>query len=675
MSGNRQTSRRPAPKAGSGRKPKRGAAKRATSTEQPRQRSAQKRAARRRMFRRTTSPRHPRNRLAVVLLAFAMVGAGFVALLVDLQAVRSDDLRSLGEDQRTGTRQLAGYRGSIVDRNGFVLAVSTPSHRVEADPTMIVDRLATASVLAPLLGIDAAVLAEQLTPESENDRYALLARPVTDDVVTGISDLRSGRHADHLIGVFVRPEEDRVYPAPGLAVPIVGRVDPDERGIYGIESMYDEAMTGQPGWEQYERSRFGSISVTDWKVDPAVAGYDVMLTIDHRIQYVTEEALRAQCESTRARSAMAVITEPASGQILAMATVERDDETGRCVVPRHNATLVWTFEPGSVLKTITMAAAIEELGYDGSTLVDVPPRVSIGGKDFVDQPPHPAAPYPLSQILADSMNVGTIQVAQQLGPTQVHSYLNRFGFGHSTGIGFEGEARGSVRDPDDWWGSDAGSIPIGQGVLVNATQLVAAYNAIAAGGHYRSPTLVAGLVDPSGVEHPVDLDPAIPVVSERTAAELTAMLSEVVRDGTGRPAAVDGYTVAGKTGTAWKAFDDGSGQLTYGSNTNRRYVATFAGFVPADDPALSMVVVVDEPETRFTASAVAAPVFAEVAQYSLRILGIQPSAPAGVIVAGERVRAVPAQAPDAEAGGAEEVASAGPGIDPTEPAQSATIGP
>lgn len=555
-----------------------------------------------------------------------MIGAGFVALLVDLQAIRSDDLRSLGEDQRTRTRQLAGYRGRILDRGGFVLAASTPSSQVVADPTMVEDPSATAALLAPLLGIEAATLTEELTPDSESDRYALLARTVPDEAVTGIKELASNSAtSDRMVGIFPRPEEDRVYPAGELALPLVGRVDPEEQGIYGVERQYDEIMTGVPGEEEFERSRFGSISVTDWKVNPATAGYDVILAIDNRIQFVAEEALRAQCEETGASGATAVITDPRTGEILAMAGVSRSGETGLCEVPKHNAALVWTFEPGSVLKTITMAAAIEELGYNSDTLVEVPAQVRIGGRDFTDHPAHAGAPYPVAQILSDSMNVGTVMVAQNVGPTQVHAYLNRFGFGQGTGIAFEGESTGTLRDPSEWFGSDAASIPIGYGITVNATQLAAAYNVVANGGHYHSPILVRSLLDPEGTEHPIDSGPGKPVISQATAAELTEMLVGVVENGTGKSASIPGYTVAGKTGTAWKAFDDGTGGLTYGSNDDRRYVATFAGFVPANDPELSIVVVIDEPSTNFYASAVAAPVFADVGEYALRILGIAPN--------------------------------------------------
>lgn len=339
-----------------------------------------------------------------------------------------------------------------------------------------------------------------------------------------------------------------------------------------------------------------------------------------------------------------------------MAGISRDEETGRCEVPRQNAALQWGFEPGSVMKTFTMAAAMEELGYDGQTLIDVPPRITIGGVTFVDRPAHPGAPYPISQILADSMNVGTIQVAQELGPTQVHAYASRFGFGTKTGIGFEYETNGRLRSPEDWYGSDAGSMPIGQGVTVNATQLVAAYSAVANGGHYQNPILVRSLLAPDGTEHPVDSGPSIPVISEATATELTRLLVGVVEDGTGQAASVPGYVVAGKTGTAWKVFEDSTGQTGYGSPTERRYVATFAGFAPAYDPEIALVVVFDEPTTNYSGGAVAAPVFAEIAEYALRLMEVTPDQP--LVSDGSRVRATPAPAPGEDAVVASPVASA-----------------
>ncbi len=608
-------------------------------------RDARRRAVRRTIFRRTTNPLDPQNRLILLLAVFAIIGAGFVALLVDLQAVRSEDLQTLGEDQRTGTRPLAGYRGQIVDRNGFVFASSTPSNEIVADPELVGDSETTAALLGPVIGVDPTELAVDLAGESDGDRYALLARTVSGDVASQVQALiDSDDTAAEMAGVFVRVEEQRIYPAENLARPIIGRVDPDKRGIYGVESQYDNVMTGMPGVEEFERGRFGSISVGDWTVSPPEAGFDVALAIDNRLQFAAEDTLMEHCNATGAAGATAVMTDPPTGEILAMATVSRDEDSNQCVVPKSNTALVDTFEPGSVLKTVTMAAAIEELGLTSESTIEVPPQVNIGGKTFNDRTSRVAAPYPLAQILADSMNVGTIKVAERLGPTQIHSYLNRFGFGQPTGIGFQGEATGTVRAPEDWYGSDAGSIPIGQGVTVNATQLVAAYSAIANGGSYRQPILVRSLLAPDGTEHLVDSGPGKPVIGGAAAGELTDMLVGVVADGTGGNASIPGYAVAGKTGTAWKVFEDGAGTVGYGSPENRRFVVTFAGFAPAYDPRVAIAVVVDEPKTATTASEVAAPIFSEIGQYALRVLGVPPDDAAPRRDVGERVRGTPAPA-------------------------------
>lgn len=603
-------------------------------------RDEKRRAVRRKKFRRTTNPRDPLNRLVLVLVVFCLVGVGFVAVLVDLIIVRPDQYLDLGVSQRVRERALPAYRGSIVDRTGFVLASSTPSKQVIADPAKIIDPAATAALLAPVLGIDTAELTERLTPASGNDRYELLGRALPDETAAAVETLKLDELTrDHLVAVFVSPEEDRIYPADLLARPVIGRVDPDEIGYYGIEDQYNEAMTGIPGSEVFEKGAFGSISVGDWSVNPAAAGYDVVLTIDHRIQFVAEQALLEHCEETGAEGATAVISAPKTGEILAMVSVARSD-TGQCIIPIYNKTLLDTFEPGSVLKPITVAAAVDQLGYTADTMIDVPPRTRVGGQTFVDHPAHPGAPFPISWIMAQSSNVGTIMLSQQVGPGYLHDYQRRFGFGQLTGLGVRGEEAGIVRPPETWQGSEAATISFGQGITVTAAQLAAAYNVFANDGLYQSLSLVRSLRAPDGTEFPRSSDPAKPVLSSAAAAEMTRMLSGVVTDGTGQSAAIDGFKVAGKTGTAWKVFTDANGKTGYGEAGNRRYVATFAGYVPADDPEISMVIVVDEPQGAFYASAVAAPVFSKVGHYALRILAVPPDG--SIPPPDTKVRAAPA---------------------------------
>ena len=484
-------------------------------------------------------------------------------------------------------------------------------------------------------------LTEQLTPTSADDRYSLLARDLDDDTVDVIEQLEiDADTSDALIGVWLRPEEDRVYPAGDLASAIVGTVDPDERGIRGVEHQYDELMTGVPGVEQFEGGRFGSISVGDRIIAPGTAGFDVTLTLDHRIQYVTEEALVDHCEETRANGATAVMADPTTGEILAMASVERQEGKG-CVVTNYNGALVRAFEPGSVVKPVVVAAAMQELGYTADLLVDVPGRLSLGGKTFIDHPEHPAAPFPITDIVADSMNVGLIRIAQRLAPETIYEYFTAFGIGRSSGLGFEHESNGRLRHPDDWWGSDHGSIPIGQGISTTAIQLLSAYNVIASGGSYQDPVLVQTLHTSDGAVHEVDEKPVTSVITPEVAAEVTRTLVAVVNRGTGAEAAVGGYQVAGKTGTAWKVFDDGTGNLGYGSDGNRRYVVSFAGFVPAERPGPHAGGGGRRaPERHPRPPPSPPPCSARSPSYALRILAVPPTELVGP--QDERVRADPA---------------------------------
>lgn len=571
----------------------------------------------------------PRRRVAVLLGVFVAVGALLFAVLADLAAVRPERYRALGESQLQRTVPIDGYRGSVLDRDGFVLAMSTQAHQLVVDPTLI-DQNEThggaatvAGLLAPVLGRDTAELTVEITKKHDNDRYRLLARGIDDELADRLEAVVE-EHPRAMVGVFLRPDEQRVNPAGRLAANLVGATDPDLQGISGIEKKYDEAMTGVDGYATFEGGRFGTISVGERVVQPAEAGADVVLTIDHRLQFVVDQALIEHCEAVEANGASAAIADPRTGELLALSSVIRNEE-GACVVPGANLALLHTFEPGSVLKLVTMAGAVEEFDLSQDTPVPVPSHVVAGNKTFRDDHPLAPADYPLWKVLAASSNVGTISLAKELGPQGLYDYLRAFGFGQPTGIGFEGEAHGAIRAPEDWWGSDIGSMPIGQGMTVTLVQLLAAYNTVANDGAYVAPSLVRS-VTPAGEEPQLTEVERRQVVSERSAAELRDMLTKVVTDGTGRSAAIPGYEVAGKTGTAWKAVRNADGVMRYTDDDGRRhYVVSFAGFVPADDPQLSMVVTVDEPKTQTMASTVAAPVFASIMQHALRIMGIPPT--------------------------------------------------
>ncbi len=592
----------------------------------------------------------PRFRANWVVAVFALLGIFFIGVLIDLQAVRPDRYRELGQDQVVRNREIVSYRGSVLDREGFVLAASTPSHQVIADPQLVDDPGVTASLLSPILDIPVEELIGDLTASSPTDRYGLLARKIGTEARDTIRDLVDDEdHELAMRGVFLKPEEDRIYPGQNLARGVVGGVDTEENGIYGVEGTYDDLLSSEAGLERVQRGIYGNIpGVGRRVVEAPEPGVDLVLTIDHRVQFMTEQILADHCATTGTRSANAVVSDPSTGEILAMATVVADG-AGKCVVPKYNAPIIDAYEPGSVMKVIPLAAAVEDLGYTADSIIEVPERIKVGDKTFIDHPPHPDAEFTLAEVAAQSSNVGTIKMSLELGADRFYNWTQAFGFSQPTGLDMADEASGTVRKPKDWWGSDAGSIAIGQSVTANTVQLASAYNAVANEGLLAKPRLVRNVVGADGVVRAADPTETVRVFSPETATELIKMFTRVVGpDGTAEMAAVDGYTVAGKTGTAWKAFDDGSGKLSYGSDGNRRYSATFAGMLPAEDPGLVVVVVMDEPVTNTAAGAVAAPVFAEIAQYAVRVLGIAPGDPVGqaqLAATDEKVRAVQAPYP------------------------------
>jgi cell division protein FtsI (penicillin-binding protein 3) len=303
-----------------------------------------------------------------------------------------------------------------------------------------------------------------------------------------------------------------------------------------------------------------------------------------------------------------------------MANLTVDPETGELVANGGNAALTSVFEPGSVNKIITLAAAIEEGVVSPTTHLDVPDHLQVSDHLFTDSHPHPTSSWTPTDIMATSSNIGTIMLGRQLGPERIDDYLHRFGFGERTAIDFPNESGGLLLPVDNWSGTSIGSIPIGQGVAVTAMQMLAAYNVIANGGVYVEPSLVLGTRGPDGAIAPVAAPGSHRVVSEQTADQVRDMLVAVVEAGTGQEAAIEGYTVAGKTGTARKPQANG----TYQDASGYHYVTTFAGFVPAQDPQLSIIIVIDEPSNGYYASQVTAPVFAELARYGLRQFRIPP---------------------------------------------------
>jgi cell division protein FtsI (penicillin-binding protein 3) len=567
----------------------------------PRQRPPARRAPIRRV-----RPGNPAGRARWLLLLVVLSLIAVTVRMVQLQVLSPETYVARGLAQRMRTIPVAAERGSVFDRNGNELAMSVRQSTVFADPRLVEDPVATAARLAPVLSVDQAILEQKLR---QDGAFVYLARKVDDEVAAAVAEL-------DLPGIAMLDESERFRPNGDLAMSILGSVDIDNNGVSGVELLFEDAMHGTPGELLLEQGPDGrTIASGQRHLTPASPGDDLVLTIDRSLQYEVERALAEQIVATNAEGGTAVVMEPSTGEILAMANLRNGEEGPRPTLDNMAVTSV--FEPGSVNKVITMAGALEEGIVAPDTVLTVPDRLPVSVHTFSDHDPHPPTEWNINDIITVSSNIGTIMVAQELGAERVDKYLRQFGLGESTGLGFPNESRGIMLEPDGWHGTDIGSVPIGHGISVTALQMLGVYNTFANGGVFVPPRIVRATVDEDGEEHLVDPVEGRRVVSERTAKQITTMLANAVAVGTGTNAQIDGYTVAGKTGTARKPLTDARG---YESGA---YLSSFAGFVPAEAPALSAIVVLDEPHPYY-AGLVSAPVFSRISKYALRQFRIPP---------------------------------------------------
>ena len=540
--------------------------------------------------------------LCVVALAFVALGGR----LAQLQGVGPDRYVEYGESQLVQRIARPAPRGAIFDRNGRELALSIQQSTVWANPRVVTDPAGQAAALAPVLGVDVAVLQDRL---SRDAAFVYLARTVPDGVAQQIKGM-------NLPGVFLTDEPKRFTPAGDLAAPIIGKVGIDNQGLGGVELQFEELLSGAPGERIVERAPDGT-NIVLRKESPAVPGDDLVLTIDRALQHEAERSLAGMIQSAHALGGIAIVMDSQTGEVMAAANLVTDPVDGTIKPAQSNHAVTRVYEPGSVNKLITIAAALEEGLYEPASKLAVTGTIKVADHVFKEHDPHPTVDWTITDIMANSSNVGSIMIGQKLGKQKLDAYLRDFGFGEKTGLGFPGESRGLMLDPKKWSGTSIGTIPIGQGIAVTAMQMLAAYNTIANGGEYVAPKLIKATVDANGEEKPTKPAARRRVVSEKTAREITVMLNEVVRVGTGTKAAIDGYTVAGKTGTARKPLEGARGYKA------GAYVSSFAGFVPSEKPALTAIVMLDEP-TPIYGGLVAAPVFAEITRYGLRQLRIPP---------------------------------------------------
>jgi cell division protein FtsI (penicillin-binding protein 3) len=572
---------------------------------------------------------------ALVLAAFlACAILGLLGRLAYLQIVKHEEYSRLAESQQAKTIPLRARRGTIFDRNGQVLGVSAKTESLYVLPARVDDPRGLAAQLAPLLGEPAGEIVKRL--ESDR-RFVPIKRRLPPDVVEAIRGLE-----EPALG-FVE-ESLRLYPNRELAAHAIGFEGFDGKGLGGVEQSWNGQLAGVDGKGLIGRDAHGREMTGSPKVlKPAIPGSSIMLTIDATLQYIAEREVEAAWLRTHAKAAMAILMDPRTGEILALAIRPTFNPNNFAVATddaRRDRAITDPFEPGSTFKVILAAAALEEgVARPGDRFYAENGAITVANKTIHDWKKYGWLTF--TEVLQNSSNVGAIKIGLALGKERYYKYISGFGFGVSAGVGLSGESRGQLRPPAQWSGLSLATMSIGQEISVTALQMVSAFAAIANGGRLMQPQIVRAVLDTQGRTVVRNFEPRVvrQVITPDTAAVLTRMMTAVVRDGTGHNAAIPGYDVAGKTGTAQKL-----------DPATRRYsrapgVLSFVGFVPTDEPRLAMLVMLDEPKNEKWGSEAAAPIFSAIGGPALHYLNVSPRDTAPVPIVRGEVAAAPVSGP------------------------------
>jgi len=546
------------------------------------------------------------SRIRLLVVVFAGVFVVTAARAAWIQVVDGKSYEAMASRQHRETIEIPAARGTIYDRTGEPLAIGEQATTVYADPRNVVAPMKAAVKAGQALGLDP----DELYPElrDRTKRFVYIDRKADPVKAKALEKLG-------ISGLGFYPEERRSYPQGRVASHLLGFAGTDNSGLDGLERSLDRSLAGKPGYEIVVRDPAGQPIdvVTSRKERP---GRNVVLTIDHQLQANAEQLLANAVARWRARGATAIVMDPRTGAILAMAnapTFNANDFTSAPADARRNRAVTDLYEPGSTFKIVTIAAALEDNIVTPETSFRLAPTIQVADRVIREAHTRGTETMTVRQILANSSNIGTITIAEKLGGTELASWIDRFRFGHKTGSELPGESAGMVLPYDSWSGSTIGTVPIGQGIAVTPLQMVSAYAAIGNGG-VMPPAHVVSKIGGKKVHHRGGRR----IVSQHTADRMTAMFRDVVVEGTGTEAAIPGYTVAGKTGTANKAENG-----RYVS----KYVASFVGLVPARKPRLAILVMVDEPHGQIFGGVVAAPVFRDIARFALQYLEVPPDAP------------------------------------------------
>lgn len=548
-------------------------------------------------------------RVGLLFALFFLLLLAAAARTLYLGGPHAGALRRAAQTQQLTQETVPAQRGTITDRNGVALAISEPAVQLSADPYLIKEPLRVSQRLAPLLGL---TQAEVLTKLSEHSGFVYLAHALPYAQSKQVLALR-------VPGVQGVPTMRRVYPRGTLAAQVLGftGTGSEQAGRMGLEYSLNSQLAGRAGKRQVVSDAIGQpVSIAE--TTPEQAGKALTLTLDANIQQRAEDVLAAVGSDFHPRDATAIVMQPRTGAILAMANwpaVNPNDPGQNAVEAFQNRAVGFNYEPGSTFKSVVVSGALQEGRITPNSGFEIPDQIELGGRTIHDDTEHATESLTTSQILAQSSNVGAIKIGQVEGASRFNEWVHRFGFGARTGIGLPGEESGATLPLKRYSGSSMGNLPIGQGELVTPIQMATAYSAIADGGILPVPHLVARIGGRS-----VRRAPGRRIISAGTASELREMLKGVLAaGGTASEVSVPGYTLAGKTGTASK-IDPRTGEYSKSA-----YVASFVGFAPASNPQLLSAVIVDEPQDlSIYGGVVAAPAFGQIMEFALPYLGIAP---------------------------------------------------
>jgi len=546
-------------------------------------------------------------RFIVTFLVFIACFSFFCVKLIFIQVFKSSHLTALANKQHNYVIELEPIRGSILDRNLRPLAFNVSVPSLYANPKIMTaeDKNKAIAQLPSLLGVSHDFIEERL----RRDKYFVwLKRKVTKSLIEQVKALK-------IQGVGYRNESKRFYPNHNLSAHVIGFAGLDNEGLEGLELVLNKELKGKPGQMQILRdARQRELMIEKVYVSPQ-DGFDVVLTIDETIQYIVEQALDEAMESNNAKAGTVIVMDTATGEILALAnrpTYNLDQVEKSSVESRTNRAISFVYEPGSIFKFVTAAAALEEEKFvETDKIYCEKGEYRVANHILHDHTPHGTLSF--REVFEVSSNIGVTKIAQKLGPAIIFKYGKRFRFGEKTGINLKGEVEGHLKPPSQWSKTTIGAIPIGHEVTTTPLQMLAALASVANDGVYMKPFVVRYIKDQND-QIITSFEPTVVdrVISPDTAKRVKEILIGAVDNGTGKKAQIKGVRVAGKTGTAQKVVD--------GLYSHNKYYSSFIGFAPADNPRLAAIVVFDEPYPRYFGGTVAAPVFQQVIEKSLKYL-------------------------------------------------------